>query len=91
MVILHVKSSPEVSKLLGCGYPRNGSREFEFSAPRRRARGRAQRVLPESQPAQLAGADEQRQQQLPRQLRRAHRALEPAPLAAAAAHDGAPI
>ena len=33
MVILHIKVSPEVAKLSGCGYPRNGSREFEFSAP----------------------------------------------------------
>jgi hypothetical protein len=33
MVILHVKVSPEVAKLSGCGYPRNGSREFEFSGP----------------------------------------------------------
>ena len=33
MVILHAKVSPEVAKLSGCGYPRNGSREFEFSAP----------------------------------------------------------
>ena len=33
MVILHIKVSPEVAKLSGCGYPRNGSREFEFSGP----------------------------------------------------------
>ena len=33
MVILHVKVSPEVAELPGCGYPRNGSREFEFSGP----------------------------------------------------------
>ena len=33
MVILHIKVPPEVAKPSGCGYPRNGSREFEFFAP----------------------------------------------------------
>jgi hypothetical protein len=34
-VLLHTEDPPEVAKPPGCGYPRNGSREFEFSATRK--------------------------------------------------------